>query len=318
MMQRSGRLPGCAWVGLLLAAAATLLCGCPAGEQKPETPEPPQTTVSRAPAAQPQPETTPAPEPAAQPQPAAPATAEAEAAPPPMAGKAAEKPAEGQPIEKQPPPAEQGEPLVDDPKSLKRLDPVAPVWIDPEHKQVVMLAEACRADYPLEFFATFRDRGYEAVVVTDVRPSVVHAGLLALGAQPGHPVSFEPTFSPAAGTEIAIEVRWRGPDGKRHTAPAQQWIRNIQTKKELDVGWVFAGSGMWKDEETGREHYQADGGDFISVLNLPGAALDLPIRSYSGLESRLFEGFVEHLPPEGTSVTVILTPKLDQSPSGEK
>jgi hypothetical protein len=198
------------------------------------------------------------------------------------------------------------------------LDPVAPVWIDREHKQVVMLAQVCRAGYPLEFFATYRDRGYESVVVSDVKPSTVHAALLALGADPGHPVLFEPDFVPPTGTEIEIEVRWKDNSGQQHSAAAQQWVRNIQTKQALDVNWVFAGSGDWQDETTAEKHYMADGGDFISVLNLPSATLDLPIRSYSSLESRLFEGFVEHLPPEGTPVTMILTPKLDKAKKAEK
>jgi hypothetical protein len=55
----------------------------------------------------------------------------------------------------------------------------------------------------------------------------------------------------------------------------------------------------------------ADGGDFICLLNLPTALLDLPIPSASALESRLFEAFLERLPPTGTPVTILLKPKLE-------
>jgi hypothetical protein len=206
-----------------------------------------------------------------------------------------------------------GSPLVDDVKALKRLDPVLPMWIDPKQKQVVILCEACKANYPLEFLITDRGRDYESVMVTDAKPSVVHAGLLALGAKPGHPARFQPKYEPATGTVIQIEVRWKDKNGKRQTAKAQDWIRNIKTKQALDVEWVFAGSGFWLDETTGKKVYQADGGDFISVLNLPTAMLDLPIQSAGALEERSFEGFLDWLPPSGTPVTVILKPKVEKA-----
>jgi hypothetical protein len=202
-----------------------------------------------------------------------------------------------------------GPPLVDDEKALTRLDKTLPIWLDKQQKQVIFLAATCRADWPLEFFATLRDRSYESVVVTDVRPRLVHAALLAVGAKPGKPVQFEPNYSPPSGTQVEIEVRWKDKEGKVEKAPAQQWIRNIRTKKAMDVTWVFAGSAFHKDE-AGRDHYLADGGDFITVLNLPTAMLDVPMKSVGALESRSYEGFVDHMPLPGTPVTVVLTPKL--------
>jgi hypothetical protein len=207
-------------------------------------------------------------------------------------------------------PAFLGEPLVDDPKSLKRLEPNSPAWIDRQHKQVVLLGSVCQANYPLEFFATYPDRGYESVVVVYTRPSVIHAALLALGAQPGTPVRYQPQFALPTGTQIEIAVAWKGPDGKPQKARAQEWIRDIKTKKPLDVNWVFAGSMFWEDKRTGEKSYLADRGDFITVLNLPTALLDVPIQSASALESRRFEGAVDKLPAAGTPVTLILKPKL--------
>jgi hypothetical protein len=212
-----------------------------------------------------------------------------------------------------------GPPLVDAPDKLKRLDEKQLVWIDPENKQIVMLGEVCKAGYPLEFFATYSNRSYEAVVAVNVKPSIVHAGLLALGAEPGHPAKFQPKFVPPTGTEIAIEVRWKDAKGKVQSAPAQHWIRNIKTKKELDQNWVFAGSVFFTDEETGKKYYQADSGELICVLSLPSAMLDLPIRSLGAIEARSFEAFEEHLPPAGTPVTLLLKPVLkDKKPPVEQ
>ena len=80
---------------------------------------------------------------------------------------------------------------------------------------------------------------------------------------------------------------------------------------------MFGGSGFWTDERTGERHYQAQSGDFICVSNFPSAMLDLPIPSTDKDGSLLFEAFTERIPPLGTPVTLILTPKLDKKPEAE-
>lgn len=209
-----------------------------------------------------------------------------------------------------PKPRDWGPPLVDDVASLKKLDPEQPVWLDSKNRQVVFIAELCQATYPLEFFATLRGRDYESVVVIEMRPRIIHAALLALGAQPGHPARFMPKYELPTGTEVAIEVRWKDAKGKRQQARAQDWLRNIKTGKSPEMNWVFGGSRFDRDDATGKLSYLADSGDFISVSNVPIATLDLPIKTSTAIEARLFEGFAERLPPRGTNVTVLLKPKL--------
>ncbi len=217
-----------------------------------------------------------------------------------------------------------GPPLVDDVSTLRRLDPEQPVWLDAKNKHIVLQGEACRAGYPLEFFATYSNRSYEAVVALNVTPHIIHAGLRAVGAVPGHPAQFRqqpgsdvPEVIPPTGTEIAIELRWKDANGKIQSAPAQQWVRDRQTKKALNSNWVFAGSVFVTDEDSGKEYYRADSGETICVLSLPGAMLDLPISNYRAMEARSFEAFAEHMPPPGTPVTLILKPVLSTSPAGE-
>ena len=148
------------------------------------------------------------------------------------------------------------------------------------------------------------------MLAVNVKPRIIHAGLLAVGAKPGHPARFQPEFSPPTGTEIAIEVRWKDRQGKVQSARAQDWVRNIKTKKALDANWVFAGSIAENDENGQITSYMADGGDMICVLSLPSAMLDLPMHGYRAPEARSFEAFAEHLPPEGTPVTLLLKPIL--------
>jgi len=202
-----------------------------------------------------------------------------------------------------------GTPLVEDPLELKRLHPAQPVWVDVKQKRVVFLAETCTPTYGLEFFVTNRDRAYEAVTVTDAKASTVHAGLLAVGAVAGKPAEVYPKYNPPSGTEIEVEVYWKDKQGKRQHCRAQEWMRNMKTKKPLDVDWVFGGSSIIVDKETGKRTYLADQGELISVANVPIAMLDVPLRSLSAIESREFEAVADRVPPKGTPVTLVLTPK---------
>ncbi len=289
--------------GVWVLAIAIVLCGCPSAETKYDQKEPlrEQADSTAKPAAESRPES----EIEQPPKTPAEPTLEPETLVTEAAVEAVEKP------------RDLGPPLVDNPDQLIPLSQGQPIWIDMKNKQVVLLGEVCEAGYPLEFFASNAMKAYESVVTVNVTPSIVHAGLLRIGAEPGHPVRFQPRFVPPTGTEIAIEVRWKDSQGKVQSAPAQYWIRNIKTKKELDVNWVFAGSYFRTNEETGEEYYQANYGALICVLNLPNAMLDLPIESFGAIEARSFEAFKEHLPPPGTPTTLLLKPIFNDKPTTE-
>ena len=204
-------------------------------------------------------------------------------------------------------------PLVDRPERLQRLDPKDPVWFDKQGQRVVMTGQICGREVPLEMFACLRGtKEHEAIVVVDAKAYVVHAGLVAAGADPGNPVQFYPEYVPAKGPEIEVTVVWEDEKGQRRIARGQDWIRNAETRKAMEYPWVFAGSQFTKDEQTGREFYLADGGDFICVSNFPSAMLDLPIKSSDSNTALLFEAFTERIPPLGTPVTLILTAKAGQ------
>ena len=227
-------------------------------------------------------------------------------------------------------------PLVDDPETLQRLHPNYPVWIDRESKQVIMVGQVCQRYAPLELFACLRgSKEHESVVAIDTKAYVVHAGLLATGAEAGSPAKYVPEYVPASGTEIEVEVVWEDEQGDRRRARAQDWVRDvgglysmfdgvvpndvddelnvddqIAASKSMTQPWVFAGSQFLQDERTGRQHYLADSeGELICVSNFPSAVLDLPIKSSDSNTSLLFQAYTERIPPLGTPVTLILTPK---------
>jgi hypothetical protein len=203
---------------------------------------------------------------------------------------------------------ELGDPLVDNLKDLQRLQRGKPIWIDQKGEMLVVIARVCQQETLLEMFACLHEtKEHEAIVAADIQAYIAHAGLLAIGADVGNTVRWDPVYVPASGSEIDIELRWKDEDGKTQTAKAQDWIRNTKTKKAMKYPFVFAGSGFWEDQETGKKHYQAEGGDFICVSNFPTATLDIPVRSSQGTEQLMFEAFTERIPPRGTPVTMIMT-----------
>ena len=201
-------------------------------------------------------------------------------------------------------------PVSDRHPELKRLSPTEEVWIDVVKKEVVVGGRIAMADGPIEVFACpEKTKEHEAVVATRSSARLIHAALLAIGLDPGSPVSFDPDYVAARGPAVAIRMRWKDATGKTQESPAQEWIRSADTGKPLAADWVFAGSTFWKDPQDGQEYYQADGGDLVCVSNFPTATLDLPIESSQSNEALLFEAFEGRVPPRGTDVEMILSAK---------
>ena len=71
------------------------------------------------------------------------------------------------------------------------------------------------------------------------------------------------------------------------------------------------------DGKTGKQHYLADSGELssspASTFRPPCAHLPSGWSASPALESRLFQAFTEHLPPEGTPTTIVLKPVVAAS-----
>src|SRR5262245_3282513 len=198
------------------------------------------------------------------------------------------------------------------PEGLVKLSKTNDVWLDTKRKAVVIDGQVCLREGQLEMFACPKGtKEHESVVSLNCLAEEVHAGLLAVGAKPGTPVRFDPEYKAATGQIIDIYVLWKDAEGGKHQARAQDWIKNIKTQVAMTHDWVFAGSGFWKDEETGKEHYKANGGDLVCVSNFPTATLDLPIESSQANDELMFEAFAKNVPPRGTKVKVVLIPRRE-------
>jgi hypothetical protein len=202
------------------------------------------------------------------------------------------------------------------PAGLIKLSEKNDVWLDTKRKAVVVDGQVCLRAGQLEMFACPKGtKEHESVVSLNCMAEEVHAGLLAADAKPGTPVSFNPEYKAASGPIVDVYVLWKDAQGNKHQARAQDWIKHTKTGKPMPYDWVFAGSGFWKDPETGLEHYRANGGDFICVSNFPTAMLDLPIESSQANADLMFEALSDNIPPKGTKVRVVLIPRVAKESS---
>ena len=81
--------------------------------------------------------------------------------------------------------------------------------------------------------------------------------------------------------------------------------------RPMQASFVFAGSSLYKDEETGEEFYQAEGGHVICTSNFPDALLDVREESSASDGGQTYEAWTEKIPPVGTAVLLVMTPHAD-------
>jgi hypothetical protein len=224
------------------------------------------------------------------------------------------------------------EPLPDPPKAdasneHKKLLPdgsllleLAPDPADRTKKKpvrVLLAAEVCMLKGPLEVLLCKKQtKEHEAVVRTGTDAKLIHAALLAAGGKPGKPVQFvdpatdQPAYKPASGTVITVTVHYRK-DGRLHTRPGQEWIRDMKTGKPMAHKWVFAGSREVGDPDNpaAPKYYAANSGEVICISNFPSSMLDLPVKVTADNADLSFEALTENIPPLLSKVWVILTPE---------
>ncbi len=189
------------------------------------------------------------------------------------------------------------------------------LWFDPKEKQVIVRARVVLREGVLEHLMCVKGtKEHEAIVSTDAPPRAIHAALILSGAKEGHPVRFQPKFEPPAGTPIAIELRWLQ-EGRLHKSDARQWVWDEKTKAPLAIDWVFAGSVLYEDPITKKPAYAADEGDLITVANFASAILDLPMASSANDAERTFSAHTAKIPPLGTQVFMVLTPRRMPTPA---
>src|SRR5882757_4318821 len=208
-------------------------------------------------------------------------------------------------------------PKLPEPKGAKRLSKEYPIWVDSADKSVIVEGQVALREGMLEMFACTRNtKEHESIISANIKAYLVHAALLSLGAEPGHPVRFQPEFMPPAGTEIDVLVRYLDEKGKMQTARAQDWIKDNHTGKPMTYPFVFGGSSFYTDPDTNKQYYQAEHGDFVCVANFGTAMLDIPAKSSKSNEELEFEALTKKIPPLGAPVHLVFKPKLKKPGAG--
>lgn len=197
----------------------------------------------------------------------------------------------------------------DAPKKAKIGDNVY-LEINGDKRRVLIDAYVCLRQGMLEQLLTRkRTKEHEAPLAIDTDVRNIHLALLAAGAKPGSPVKFRPKFTAPTGTPIKITLEYQD-KGKTVRVPAQQWVRNVKTKKDLDTDWVFAGSVLFDDplDKKKPPYYAANDGDVICISNFDTALLDVPFNSSKENDELAFEANTDRIPPLETPVRIILEP----------
>src|SRR5438105_4748673 len=114
--------------------------------------------------------------------------------------------------------------------------------VDGESRRVLVNSTVCLRKGMLEQLLTRkRTKEHEAILAADVDARDIHKALLLAKAAAGSPVKFRPKFELPRGDVIKITLEYeekqlRGKDkgeGKNIRVPAQQWVRNVKTQKDL-------------------------------------------------------------------------------------
>lgn len=191
------------------------------------------------------------------------------------------------------------------------------LWIDVKAKQLMVRGIICLREGPLEMFACPRNtKEHESIVSVDTSAMKIHASLIALGAEPGTPVQWDPEYKTAVGPAVPITVRWKDTDGKVIQRDAKEMVRKNRTDQTLQTDWVFVGSRFFTDQITGEKTYYADSGEMVCLSNFSTAMMDVPIQSSDAADGLLFVANTDRIPPVNTIVQLIFKPKVGKTSAG--
>ncbi len=176
---------------------------------------------------------------------------------------------------------------------------------DPETPRVWLEVLACSPD----------SKEHEALVVTNARPSHIHAALLLLGVQPGEPGRVEwagGKVKPIAprGPEVAVSfVTAAGIDGSTAQIAPERWIILSTTNKPPEnLRFVFAGSGFTNTKAQGTIYAADNAGTIVGLTTFGTETIALVdvFSPDSGLQAPEFLAS-PNLPKRGTPVTMLIT-----------
>ncbi len=148
---------------------------------------------------------------------------------------------------------------------------------------------------------------HEAVVVLDCVPSGLHAGLLALGLEPGTPLESgtEAEYRAPRGDRVEIMVRWTGADGETRTARAEDWIWDQKRGSAMEpTTWIFTGSFLQAIPGVAGATYAANHvKSLVTTYHDATSVLENPWPD--GVDDAVYYSNDKAVPPVGTPITLL-------------
>lgn len=173
---------------------------------------------------------------------------------------------------------------------------------------------ACREGFLEQIACLAGTREHESLLVTEIKPSDVHAALLLLGLEPGTPGSWNydgdaVTRTPPRGPSIELLVAFEK-GGRPEVVPLASWIRGLDGRAFTGT-WVFSGSRFAKNPKSWGEgeHYVADFTGSLAGLVTFGdetLAATTVIPDQVDVEAANWQSWTERMPAEGAPATLII------------
>jgi len=152
---------------------------------------------------------------------------------------------------------------------------------------------------------------HESVVVLDCVPSGLHAGLLALGLEPGEPVEIgtDGSYRQPTGAKVEIHVAWTTIDGVEKRCRAEEWVWDQKHERAMEpAAWIFAGSFLQKaSADAASETYAANYvKSLVTTYHDASSVLENPWQD--GVDDTVYYSNERVVPPVGTPITVSFAP----------
>lgn len=183
--------------------------------------------------------------------------------------------------------------------------------LEQEARRIVFPAEVNMTNGLLEYLLVSKDGPrHESLLATDVSPSDLHLAMLLLGAkgdaklpagQGNPPAQINREYLQHApqltGERISLSVRWKDKEGKENTAPAEDWLTQLNLKKAPPRGpWTYTGSSFGS---SGKFMAQLEG-LFVALVTNPAALINNPRPGHD--DDQLWTVNEKAVPPLATPV----------------
>jgi hypothetical protein len=129
------------------------------------------------------------------------------------------------------------------------MNPQKTVFLDKKNNRVLLTSRVCLREGLLEMLlCKAKTKEHESVITIDSDAFIIHGALLALGAEPGHPVRFQPEFQPPEGAPLEVWLNWTDAAGKPQRTEAQKWVRHLTRRYYVEkIGALPKGLKLAKE-----------------------------------------------------------------------